>query len=119
MELVRQLEKDILHKKCIGLRRAVNAGFLEDEEQLRLFALGDVADEHMEESIQRLIRPFDNELTACMMMETLGFVKLPRMIHYFDKNTCHKICQQALRQVLLERIFPKLIYASEKQNNHD
>ena len=109
-EFVAELEKQVLGKKCVGLRRIVNYKAWHKETKIAEFALGDVAIEHMDTCIELLLKNMKlSELTACLLLETKGFLEVPKMIHYMDKETCHAKCHKALRELLLKRVWPKLL----------
>jgi hypothetical protein len=50
-----------------------------------------------------------SELDTCLMLDTKGILRVPKMIHYMDKETCHATCHKALRELLLEWVWPKLL----------
>lgn len=109
-KLISTLEKDVLGHRCVGLRRIMNYKAWNQEDQIRQFALGDLAIEKMDMCIALFLKHMKkNELETCLVLETKGLITLPRMIHYMDKETCHKKCHKALRELLLERVWPKLL----------
>jgi hypothetical protein len=106
-DFVDQIETQVLKSRCVGLRRAVNHKALDDPAKIKLFVLGDVAKQHMDTCIKLFVKHMHmDELQTCMYLETKGFVTLPRMIHYMDNSK--EICHKALREVLLEWVWPKV-----------
>jgi len=112
-DFISKLEQEVLGRKCVGLRRIANYNAWTNEEKIRQFVLGDVATEHMDKCIELFLENMNkNELETCLILETKGLTKLPKMIHYMDEETCHKHCHKALRELMLERVWPKLLLKS-------
>ncbi len=109
-DFISTLEKEVIGEKCVGLRRIANYRAWSDKEKIKRFVLADVSIKHMNTCIELFLKNmYRSELETCLILETKGFTKLPKMIHYMDKENCHKHCHKALRELMLERIWPKLL----------
>lgn len=110
-EFVQELES-ILGQRCVGLRRCLNRCNLDqiDAAMLRRFVLGDVTKNHMQNSIDLFVKHMRmSKLDAALKLEELGYATLPRLVTYMDKASQQKVCDKAIREVLIQRVWPKLL----------
>lgn len=109
-DFISKLEKEVIGKKCIGLRRIHNYKAWLQHDRIKQFALGDVSMEHMDTCIKLFLKQMNkSELDTCLLLETKGLITLPKMIHYMDSDSAHKHCHKALTTLMLERVWPKLL----------
>ena len=95
--------------RCVGLRRIVNKNAWNDLDQIRIFALGDVAKENMTKSIQMVCDALGmSRLECCYMLESVGYTTLPKLIQYMADDTRNARCDTALQQIMKERVWPTM-----------